>query len=123
MSCIRNCQLCNNFIISDSVTFSDDTLVVDLPANSYQNGERYCIVIAQSIPDTTTINAPVVFTIGGGTTTYPFLNRDCTPIYASQIRTRKLYPTRVNTAVEEGVFKYIGNCLIRSANPEIDALT
>ena len=65
-----------------------------------------------------------MFTIGTDTTTtYPFLNNDCTPIYASQVRTRHLYPTRVNTGVEEGVFKYIGNCCLPSnATTTIESL-
>ena len=32
------------------------------------------------------------------------------PMYAPQVRTRRLYSTRVNTGVGTGVFKYIGNC-------------
>lgn len=112
--CIKQCSLCKNLILSQSITFTDDTLVVNLPANAYSNGCRYCIVLAQTIPDTTTVNAPVVFTIGDGATTYPFLNQDCTPVYASQVRTRRLYSTRVNTAVETGVFKYIGKCKLPS---------
>ncbi|MDE6833919.1 MAG: hypothetical protein K2J39_06730 [Ruminococcus sp.] len=32
-----------------------------------KSGCKYCIVIAQKIPTTTTINAPVVITIGTGT--------------------------------------------------------
>lgn len=114
MDCIRNCKLCPRFVLSQAVTFDTDTLVVNIPQNAYGNGEKYCIVIAQSIPAETTINAPVVFTIGTGTTQYPFVNEDCTPIYASQVRTRRLYPTRVNTAVESGVFKYVGNCPLPS---------
>lgn len=110
--CIKNCRLCDNLILSQTITFDGTNLVVNLPAGSYRDGCRYCIVLAQSIPDATTINAPVVFTIGDGTTTYPFVNKDCTPILASQVRTRKIYPTRVNTSVNDGVFKYIGNqCL------------
>lgn len=112
--CIRNCRLCDRFIISTAITFDGTNLVVNLPENAYQNCYKYCIVLAQSIPETTTINAPVVFTIGTGTTLYPFLNCDCTPIYASQVRTRRIYPTRVNTAVDTGVFKYIGNCKLPS---------
>ena len=111
MECIKNCRLCNKFILSQSVTFTEGTLIVNLPAGSYKNCCKYCIVIAQTIPTTATINSPVVFTIGDDTTTtYPFVNCDCTPIYASQIRTRRLYPTRVNTAIGTGAFKYIGNC-------------
>lgn len=113
-NCIKNCKVCDKLIISNDVSFATDTLVIDLPTNSYGNGCKYCIVVAQSIPETTTINAPVVFTIGGGTTTYPFVNCDCTPIYASQLRTRKIYPARVNTAVGIGVFKYEGRCKLPS---------
>jgi len=114
MECVRNCRLCPRFILSQAVTFADDTLTINLPANAYGNCQKYCIVVAQSIPAETTINAPVVFTIGDDTTEYPFVNGDCTPIYASQIRTRRIYPTRVNTAVNSGVFKYIGNCPLPS---------
>ncbi|MCQ2979544.1 MAG: hypothetical protein MJ245_07095 [Clostridia bacterium] len=116
MACINKCRLCNNLVISTAVTFTADTLTIDLPAGNYQDGQKYCIVIAQTIPDTTTINSPVVFTIGGvATPTYPFINPDGTPILASQIRTRRLYPTRVNTSVQTGVFRYIGDCLPNTA--------
>ena len=108
MECVKNCKLCNKFILSQSITFSGGNLIVNLPQNVYGNYQKYCIVLAQSIPTTTTINAPVVFTVGTGTTQYPFVNCDCTPVLASQVRTRRVYPTRVNTAVNSGVFKYIG---------------
>ena len=112
--CVRNCKLCDKFILSQAITFDGTSLVVNLPANSYGNCQKYCIVLAQSIPETTLINAPVVFTIGTGTVQYPFVNCDCTPIYASQVRTRRIYATRVNTAVNDGVFKYIGKCCLPS---------
>ena len=112
--CIKQCRLCDKFILSQSITFDGTSLVVNLPANSYGNRCKYCIVFAQAIPETTVINAPVVFTIGTGTTQYPFVNCDCTPIYASQVRTRRIYSTRVNTAVNDGVFKYIGKCCLPS---------
>lgn len=108
--CIKNCKLCDKFILSQSITFTNDTLVVNLPSGSYENCENYCIVLAQTIPTTTTINSPVVFTIGTDTTQYSFVNCNCTPIYASQIRTRRIYKTKVNTAVSTGIFKYIGSC-------------
>ena len=115
--CIQDCRLCDKFILSQSIVYNAtvNQLIVDLPAGSYRNYQKYCIVLAQSIPTDTTINAQVVFTIGGDqTVVYPFLNKNCTPIYASQVRTRRLYPTRVNTAVNSGVFKYIGNCCLPS---------
>lgn len=121
--CIKNCSLCPRLILSQAITFADDTLTVNLPANAYGNCERYCIVLAQSIPEETTINSAVVFTIGTGTTEYPFVNRDCTPILASQVRTRKIYPVRVNTGVNDGVFKYIGNqCLPSNSTTVVQSL-
>ena len=113
--CIQNCRLCPKFIISNSIVFNAtvNQLIVDLPAGNYGNCTKYCIVLAQSFPTDTTINAQVVFTIDGDATVgYPFLNKDCTPVLASQVRTRRLYPTRVNTAINSGVFKYIGNCTL-----------
>lgn len=124
--CVRNCRLCDKFILSQSIVFNPtfNQLIVDLPAGNYGNCTKYCIVLAQSIPENTTINAQVVFTIGGNQTVgYPFLNKDCTPIYASQVRTRRVYPTRVNTAVNTGVFKYIGNnCLPASPKNATNSL-
>ena len=113
-NCInQNCKLCRKIVLSQSITFDagTNTLIVDLPAQNYGNNCTYCIILAQPIPDTTTINAQVVFTIGEVTTiTYPFLNCDCTSILASQVRTRTRYKTRVSTTVGTGVFKYIGDC-------------
>ena len=123
-NCInQNCKLCRKIVLSQAITFDSgtNTLIVDLPAQNYGNNCTYCIILAQLIPDTTTINAQVVFTIGGvTTTTYPFLNCDCTPILASQVRTRTRYKTRVSTTVGTGVFKYIGNCKL-PCNASVDA--
>lgn len=115
-NCINDCSLCNKLVISQAINFdaTTNTVIVDLPAGSYGNNCSYCIVFAQSIPSSATINAPVVFSIGGGSTQYPFLNCNCTPILASQIRTRRKYKVRVNTAVGTGVFKYIGKCCLPS---------
>ena len=110
---MSNCKLCSRSIISQSITFNGTSLVVNLPNDNYGNKQKYCIILAQSIPDATTINAPVVFTIGTGTVQYPFVN-DCTPILASQVRTRRVYRTKVNTGVNDGVFKYVGDCCLPS---------
>ena len=108
--CIKKCRLCKRLILSTAITFDGTNLVVNLPANAYGNCEKYCIIFAQSLPDETTINAPVVFTIGDGTTLYPFVDCNCTPILASQVRTRTKYAIRVSTSVNNGIFKYIGDC-------------
>lgn len=110
MACKCVGSLCNHFIISQSVTFSDGTLLIDLPAGAYENGEKYCIVIAQDIPVETTIAADVAITIGGvATPTYPLVNNNCTNVQACSISPRTRYATRVYTNIGEGVFKLLGN--------------
>lgn len=113
MSCDRNCNtLCPNLIISTSVTVITvngvDTLVINIPAGSYRNGCRYCIVVAQAIPTTATIGMPVAISIGGVTTTvYPLTNKCCAQVTACAIRTRKRYPVCVSTTATGGTFKVL----------------
>ena len=109
MSCPTHKRLCDKLVISDSVTFTGGNLVIDLPSASYNNGQKYCIVVAQTIPATTTIDAPVVITIGGDTTTlYPLVNCDCSPVTACAINTRTRYSTCVHTTATGGSFKLLG---------------
>lgn len=108
MACSNVCKLCRRFIISEAVTFADGTLTVNLPAGSYNAGEKYCVVIAQTIPTETTIAAPVVFTIGTGTVEYPLTNRCCAPVTACGIRTRTRYGVVVSTSAAGGTFKLLG---------------
>ena len=108
----NNYKLCRNVIISDSVTVvaidGTDTLVIDIPAGSYVDGCRYEIVVAQTIPDTATINMLVAVSIGGDTTTvYPLVKCDCSQITACAIRSRTKYPVLVSTNAVGGVFKVL----------------
>lgn len=104
-----NCRLCNRLVISQAVTFADGVLQINLPAGSYNDGGRYCIVVAQSIPAATTITAPVVVTIGAGTEQYPLTNRCCAQVTACAIRPRTKYRTVVGTSAAGGNFKLIDN--------------
>lgn len=108
MSCKNVCRLCDRLIISQAVTFDGTSLVVNLPAGSYADGEKYCIVVAQAIPAATTINAPVVITVGTGTVQYPLTNSCCAQVSACAIRTRTKYSTRVSTTAAGGSFKLLG---------------
>ncbi len=109
MSCKNVCRLCSRLIISQAVTFADGTLTINLPAGSYANGCKYCIIVAQTIPAETTITAPVVITIGDGTEEYPLTNRCCAQVTACGIRTRTKYSTIVSTSAVGGAFKMLGN--------------
>lgn len=108
MACNNICKLCSRFVISQSISFTGGNLVVNLPAGSYNNCGKYCIVLAQSIPTTTTISAPVVFTIGDGTEQYALVNKCCKPVTACGVRTRTRYSTVVETTSTTAIFKMLG---------------
>lgn len=105
MTCNGNCKLCPRLILSTAVTFTGGNLVINIPDGNYQRNGRYCIVVAQSIPTTATIGAPVFVTIGAGTTLYPLNRCDCNQATACAIRTRTKYPVTVNTTATGGSFK------------------
>lgn len=113
-NCKNVCRLCKRLIISNSVTVVTidgvDTLVIDLPNQAYMNCEKYCIVVAQTIPTTATISMPVAISIGGDTTTvYPITLCNCVQINACAVRTRTKYSTIVYTSPTGGTFRLLGN--------------
>jgi hypothetical protein len=109
MSCRKNGEICRHLVISSAVTFTAGTgLIINIPEGSYQDGCKYCIVVAQTIPDATTITAPVFISIGAGTELYPLNKCDCTQATACSIRTRTKYSTVVETSATTGVFKLLG---------------
>lgn len=109
MSCSNVCKLCDRIVISEAVTFTGGNLVINLPAGSYGNGCKYCIVVAQTIPAATTITAPVFIAIGDGTELYPLNNRRCAQVLACSIRTRTRYSTCVSTSGTGGSFRLLGS--------------
>lgn len=119
---MSNCKLCDRLVFSESVTFDGTNLVINIPAGSYQRGCKYCIVVAQAIPSTVTINAPVVVTIGTGTVLYPLDKCDCTQATACAIRSRTRYAVVVNTTATGGTFKLLGKicCAPNNALTSID---
>lgn len=102
-------KLCNRFILSAAVTFTAPNLIINLPEGSYGRGCKYCLVIAQAIPDDTTITAPVVITIGEGTTQYPLTNRCGSQVTAAMLKTRYRYTATVATTPTGGSFRLCGN--------------
>lgn len=109
MACRTSCKLCKNLAISQEISFSDGNLVITLPAGSYRDGDKVCIVIAQSIPDETTINAPVYIQLGADTPVlYPLQRCNCLPAVACNLRSRTRYSTVVETTSDSGIFKLLG---------------
>lgn len=116
-NCKTVCRLCDRLIISDSVTVVGTDLVIDIPAGVYGNCEKFCIVVAQAIPDAATINMPVSISIGGVTTTlYPLTDKCGVQLTASEIRTRTKYSTNVLTTTTGGNFRIMSKICNRSDN-------
>lgn len=105
--CNNACRVCRRMVFSQAVTFAGDTLTINIPAGSYNDGERYCIVVVQDIPDAATINAGVVITIGEGTAEYQLTTRKCRQATAGGLRARTVYPVRVATSADGGVFRML----------------
>lgn len=109
MGCKKVCRICDRLVLSQSITFDGTNLIVNLPAGSYNNNEKYCVVLAQSIPTTATIGAEVLFTIGDGTVEYPLVNKCCRPVTACGVRTRTKYSLFVQTTATTATFRMLGN--------------
>lgn len=117
MKCKNSCKLCDYLVISQSVTLVDDTVVIDLPARAYNDGCKYCVIIAQSIPADAPISSFVAFSIGGDTATlYPFVRCDCSQVGVCAIRTRTRYAVCVSTNATGGVFKSLGGLSCQPIN-------
>ena len=108
MACKPVCKLCDKIRISTAVTYTAPNLIITLPQGSYENDEKYCIVVAQNIPADTTINAPVFIQIGTGTELYPLERCNCSQAVACSIRTRTRYSTKVITSPTSGAFRLLG---------------
>ena len=108
MNCKNICSLCNNLIFSTAINFDPTTnsLDITIPNNGYRNCQKVCIVVAQTIPAATTINALVNIVVNG--TRFPLQRWDCTQAVATEIRTRTKYSTRVVTNTVSGAFRLLG---------------
>lgn len=103
------CKLCPRLVISDSLTFAGGNLLIDIPSGSYARHGQYCLIVAQAIPATATVDAPVYITIGGDTTTlYPLEQGDCTQVTACAIKPRTRYTMCVETTPTGGSFRIPG---------------
>ena len=116
MNC-NSCNECARKVYVSDVTFADGTLTLNFPDTiNYGNGCKFCFVITTALPDTATLNAPVVATIGDGTTEFPVLTRCGAQVVAQQLRTRRRYAFRVSTNAASG------NIIVTSCLPEIESV-
>lgn len=112
--CNNSCNECPRKVYSSGVTVvavdGVNTLVIDVPQQSFSNCQRGCLVITQNLPAAATIVMPVAISIGGVTTTvYPVVSCDCSQVTACAIRSRRRYPFKVLTNATGAVFKILKN--------------
>lgn len=102
------CRTCKWVVYTDGVTFADGTLTVNLPAGSYADGMKYCIIVTDDVPTTATRGAPVVITIGGGTEMYPLLDCCGQQVTQEDINSRHRYRVCIRTTATGGTVAWLG---------------
>jgi hypothetical protein len=119
--CYNSCDECPRKIYSSGVSVvtinGTDTLVIDVPQQSFKNKQRGCLIITQNIPAAATVYMPVAISIGGVTTTvYELVSCNCNQVTAPMLRTRRRYPFVVSTTATTGVFKILKNLSCANTN-------
>lgn len=123
MKCIG--KICNNAVFSSSVTLAGGTVIINIPQQTFKNGQRLCLFVTQTIPQAAPQNAPVVITIGTSTTQYPLVNNCCAQVNPCGIRSRRIYPLQVVTTASGANFKILRRtcCSPQNVLPSIPAPT
>lgn len=91
----------------EAVTFADSTLTLNLPQRTYTSGCPYFLRLTEEIPDTATVGAEVVVTIGTGTVTYPLVDLTGVQVTAERLRSGYSYPVAVIGTGANGAFKVL----------------
>lgn len=109
MSCRNVCRECDKKVYSSAINFdaAANALLINIPNRRYDNGHKYCIIVTDSIPPTTTINALVFITIEGNTGRYPLVQCNCQQLTACNLSPRTRYATVVRTNTVSGVFQLL----------------
>ena len=115
-------RLCPRLVFSEAVTFTAPNLIIDLPAGAYNDCQKYCIVITNTIPAATVREAPVFFTIGGGAVLYPFVSCDGTQLTERNIDTRTRYSVCVDTTATGGSFRLLGKACVLPTNNNLTSI-
>lgn len=91
----------------EAVTFADGTLTINLPQRTYSSGCPYFLRLNLDIPDTATVGAPVVVTIGAGTVEYPLIDMTGAQVTAERLRSGYSYPVAVVGNGGTGAFRIL----------------
>lgn len=91
----------------EEVTFADGTLTINIRQHVYSSGCPYFLRLDEIIPDTVTVGADVVITVGEGTAEYPLLDMTGVQVTAERIRSGYSYPLAVVGSGTNGAFRLL----------------
>lgn len=117
----NNCRICQNIVVSTNVAIVSGNMVITIPAGSYKNNQRLCILIAQTIPVSAT-PLPVVIQVTGSTVNIPFRTICGHNVYSDQLRTRTIYPAYAATDSQTFVYRLKERCLPCTNYPFSDTI-
>jgi len=106
MNCFKILRIDPRSVAATAITFAAETLTINIPQKTYNTGGVYFLRLTDPIPEETTINAPVVITIGAGTETYPLLSKSGGQVTAASLRSGYSYPVKV-VSNGTGAFKVL----------------
>lgn len=107
MGCYKILRIDPRSVTPTAVTFAADTLTINVPQRTFNACGVYFLRLTEPIPDTATITAPVVITIGDGTVTYPLLSRCGGQVTAASLRSGYSYPITLVNGGTDGAFKVL----------------
>ena len=113
---MSNCRICKRFVGSLSVTATATALIINIPDATYNNCDRLCLAVLQTIPTTATRGLPVVVTIGADTTQYPLVRCNGTPVTQEYVGEGNIYQLKVLTTSSSAVFRVLNNLCAVSTN-------
>lgn len=116
MSCINNCQVCPNLIASTNVAISGSVLQVTIPTMTINDNQKICLLIAQAIPSGAGV---LPINIINGSNTLTLINKCGKPVYADQIRSRRIYVLCANTATPSATVKTNNLCPTAFVPPQL----
>ena len=88
-----SCAGCTHFVKSIEITYEKNFINIVIPEMIFNNHDRICLCLAQSIPAGIDADTTVVVQVGTGKlATMPVLTRLGNFLYADAIKSRKVYP-------------------------------
>lgn len=87
------CGGCIHFIKSTAITVTGGNVIITLPSETVRNCEKFCICLAQNIPEGATSDTPVFVEFTEITGTFSLINRCGNRVYGDQLRSRKVLHT------------------------------